>query len=227
MAVIVRRTIRFGDEQIESKVYEPSGVISKDDRLRAERLDHFLETRIPAIADEVVEEVPDDSDSIRRWHTLGRKLRAIVDDRNLVLQSDIDNMLIWQAIWQFLPVSMKPSRTNRERPYPDKQHKRQDHLSLCYELANYSWDEITWIQRWTDVHEITARPSLLRDKRIFNALGKKVGRLPDYPSIDGFREIMKRLAKAFPTRQYRDSLMLDDEEVESRVSRAVEDSLSI
>lgn len=171
MAVIVRKKIQFGDQEIVSKVIEPSGVISKEDRLRAERLDDLLRSRIPQIADEVLNEVPDDSDKVKRWHTLGTKLREIVDDRNLVLQSDIDNMLVWQAIWQFLPPFMIPSRTNIDKPYSDKQHKRQDHLSLCYELSSYPWDEVSWIKRWAYVHEITARPSLIRDKRILGTLG--------------------------------------------------------
>jgi len=222
MAVIVQKTITFGDQEIVSKIIEPSGVISKEDRLRAERLDELLQSRIPEIAREVLEEVPDDSDRVRRWHTLGRKLRVIVDDRSLVLQSDIDNMLVWQAIWQYLPSSMIPHRTNIKKPYSDKQHKRQDHLSLCYELSNYTWDEVSWIRRWADVHEITARPSLLRDKRIFFALGKCISNLPKYPSLDEFRKIMKDLAKAFPTKRFRDSSVLSDDEIVSRVSKAID-----
>ncbi len=222
MAVIVRKTIPFGDQEIVSKVIEPSGVISKEDRLQAERLDELLQSRIPEIAREVLEEVPDDSDKVRRWHTLGNKLRVIVDDRSLVLQSDIDNMRVWQAIWQYLPPSIIPHRTNIEKPYSDKQHKRQDWLSLCYELSSYTWDEISWIQRWADVHEITARPSLLRDKRIFSALGKSITDLPKYPSLDEFREIMKNLANAFPTKKFRDSSVFSDVEIISRVSKAID-----
>ncbi len=218
--------IPFGEQEIESKVIEPSGVISKEDRLRAEMLDEFLQTRIPEIASEVLDEVKDDSNKVKRWYHLGRKLRVIVNDRTIVLQSDIDNMLVWQAIWQYLPDSMIPQRTNIEKPYSDKQHKRQDHLSLCYELSNYSWDEISWIQRWADVHEITARPSLLRDKRIFTALGNCVSKLQEYPSLDQFREIMKHLAKAFPTKKYRDSSVLSDDEIVSRVKAAVSEEMS-
>lgn len=226
MAVIVRKKIQFGDQEIVSKVIEPSGVISKEDRLRAERLDDLLRSRIPQIADEVLNEVPDDSDKVKRWHTLGTKLREIVDDRNLVLQSDIDNMLVWQAIWQFLPPFMIPSRTNIDKPYSDKQHKRQDHLSLCYELSSYPWDEVSWIKRWAYVHEITARPSLLRDKRIFGTLGRYIDELSIYPTVEEFREIMKNLTKAFPTKQFRDSSVLADDEIDSRVSRAVDNVIS-
>jgi len=226
MAVIIRKNIKFGDQDILSKVFEPSGVLSKEDRLRAERLDNLLGSRIPEIADEVLKEVPDKVDIVRRWHTFGKKVRLIVEDQNLVLQSDIDNMLIWQAIWQYLPQTMMPERTNIEKPYSDKQHKRQDHLSLCYELSNFSWNEASWIRRWAFVHEITARPSLLRDKRIFLTLGDCISNQPAYPTIDVFREIMKNLVKGFPTKKYRDSTVLSDDEIYSRVSKAVNNAIS-
>jgi hypothetical protein len=226
MAVILRKTIKFGNQDKLTKVFEPSGVLSKEDRLRAERLDALLEVRIPEIADEILEEIPNEGDVVRRRHTLGKKVRVIVEDQSLVLQSDIDNMLVWQAIWQYLPKSMMPERTNIEKPYSDKQHKRQDHLSLCYELSSFSWKEASWIKRWTFVHEITARPSLLRDKRIFLALGDCISNQPVYPTIDVFREIMKNLVKGFPTKKYRDSTVFTDEEIYSRVSKAVNNTIA-
>ncbi len=222
MPVIVRKLVPFGDEEILARVIEPSGVISKEDRIRAESLDELLQVRVPEIADEVLDEVPDDPNGVRRWHCLGKKLRVIVDDRRLVLQSDIDNMVVWQAIWQYLPQSMIPKRTNIEKPYSDKQHKRQDHLSLCYEISSYEWDEVSWIQSWAFVHEMTARPSILRDMRIFSALGECIGGLSKNPSLTEFREIMKQLVQAFPTKKYRDSTFLSDDEITYRVSAAIE-----
>jgi len=130
-------------------------------------------------------------------------------------------MLIWQAIWQYLPSSMMPDRTNVQKPYYEKQHKRQDHLSLCYELAAFDWDDINWIKSWGFVHEITARPSLLRDKRIFEALGLFVQSLDKYPRVEDFREIMKKLTVAFPTKQFRNTLLLSNEEIHQKVEEAL------
>jgi len=221
MAVLIRKLIQFGDQDLETKVLEPSGVVSKEERVHAEKLDSFLENRIPQIASEVLEEDENKSNIIRKWYTLGRKLKIIVDDRGLVMQSDVDNMLIWQAIWQYLPSSMMPDRTNVQKPYYEKQHKRQDHLSLCYELAAFDWDDINWIKSWGFVHEITARPSLLRDKRIFEALGLFVQSLDKYPRVEDFREIMKKLTVAFPTKQFRNTLLLSNEEIHQKVEEAL------
>lgn len=221
MTVIIRKLVKFGESEQEVKAYQPSGAISKKERIQADKLDEILGKRIPSIADEIKSDPSCQNDVIRRWHTLGTKLREIVDDRSLVLREDVDNGLIWQAISHYIPVGMLPERVNLDKSYADKQHKRQDHFSLCYEISGFSWEEIKWIKNWSFVHEITARPALVRDKRIFIALGEEISSLDNYPTNDQFREIMKLLTQEFPTRTYRESLIIGDEEVRQRVRKAI------
>lgn len=225
MAVIIRKSVKFGESEQEVKTYQPSGAISKEERIRANRLDEVLEKQIPAIAKEILSDPLCKNNIVRRWLTLGNKFREIVDDRNLVLQEDVDNGLIWQAISYYLPETMLPERSNLQKSYADKQHKRQDHFSLCYELSKFSWEEVKWIKRWSYVHEITARPALLRDRRIFIALGEEVASLIDYPTNSEFREIMKLLTQEFPTKSYRESLIISDYEVKKRVKKAVDQTI--
>jgi len=221
MAVIIRKLVKFVESEQEVKTYQPSGPILKEERMKANRLDEVLEKRIPEIANEILSDQSCNSDVIRRWYTLGAKLREIVDDRSLVLQEDVDNGLIWRAISYYLPTTMLPEGSNLERSYADKQHKRQDHFSLCYELSKFRWEEVKWIKRWSFVHEITARPALLRDKRIFIALGEDFSSLKNYPTNDQFREIMKLLTQEFPTKNYRESRIISDDEVKGRVRKSV------
>ena len=56
----VVRLLQFENEEILARVIEPSGVISKEDRIRAESLDELLQVRVPEIADEVLDEVPEE-----------------------------------------------------------------------------------------------------------------------------------------------------------------------
>jgi len=221
MAVLIHKVVKFGNTDQEVKTYQPSGAISKEDRLRANRLEEVLQKRIPEISSAILSDPSCQQDVIRRWHTLGTKLREIADDRSLVLQEDVDNGLLWQAISYYLPPTMLPERANLDKSYADKQHKRQDHFSLCYELSKFRWEEVKWIKRWSFVHEITARPALLRDKRIFIALGEEISSLKNYPTNDQFREIMKLLTQEFPTKNYRESLIIADHEVERRIKKAV------
>jgi hypothetical protein len=221
MAVIVPRQITIGKSQHTVKTYQPPGAISKEERIRADKLDSILQKRIPEVSREILSDPACRDNIVRRWYSLGRKLREIVDARDLVLQEDISSGLIWQAVASYLPREMLPERSNLEKPYEEKQHKRQDHFSLCYELSRFSWDEVKWIKTWSFVHEITARPALLRDKRIFISLGQGISLLAEYPASDQFREMMKVLAKEFPTKSYRESLLISDQEIQSRVTKAV------
>ncbi len=221
MAVIIHKIVKFRESEQEVKTYQPSRAISKEERIQANRLDEVLEKKIPEFANLILSDPLCENNLVRRWFTLGTKFREIVDDRNLVLQEDIENGLIWQAISYYLPKTMLPERSNLNKSFVDKQHKRQDHFSLCYELGNFSWEEIKWIKNWSFVHEITARPALLRDKRIFIALGENVASLNKYPTTSEFREVMKLLTQQFPTKSYRESLIISDDEVKKRVKNAV------
>jgi hypothetical protein len=153
--------------------------------------------------------------------TLGCKLREKVDDRDLVVSADVDGGLIWVAVWQYLPDSMRPAGSTDAKPYSEKRHKRKDHLSLCYEISGFEWPEVRWIRRWDDWHQLAFRPGLLRDKRIMRALGEGISRLPEYPSRQKFREIVKVLGEAFPTRRLRDSTFVDDAEIAETVEEAI------
>jgi len=210
--VVVRECVKMGGKEVVLKTYQPAGKLSREDRERADRLDEALSERVPKIADEVMELVPATTEVMRRWFLLGKKLRTIVDDDRLVLRSDVNNGLIWQGIWYHLPDQMKPSSLN-VKPYAEQQHKRKDHLSLCYEVSAFEWPVVEWIKRWADWHDLAFRPGILRDERILRALGDVIGSLERYPSRREFREIIKRLGQAFPTRRFRESSLLADEEI--------------
>lgn len=224
MTVIIRKKETIGDKEVILKTYQPSGRLSKQDRIRADLLDKVLSERIPNIASEVADIAPRETDSVHRWYLLGRNLRKIVKDQNLVDPADIDNMLIWEAIYYFLPESMRPSSFNN-KPYSEKQHKRQDFLSLCYEISGFKWSEVKWIKRWSDWHQISHRPGLLRDKRILIALGDFIDNLESYPSHKEIIEIVKDLGNAFPTRKLRDSSLFNDKVIIQTVKNAVNQNL--
>jgi len=210
-----------GGVEVDLKTYQPPGRLDKRDRERADELDKELAARIPQLADAIATLVGEQDGLVRRWYVLGQKLREIVEDQTLVSSADVSTGLVWQAIWRYLPDSLKPAGSSEEEPYSDRQHKRKDHLSLCYEIAGLKWNEVRWIQRWDDWHQLAFRPGLLRDPRVLAALGDSMSRLKTYPTRETFREIVKRLGDAFPTRRMRDSSLLDPEKVLQTVNDAV------
>lgn len=221
MAVVIRRKVPIDDVETELRIYQPSGRLSKKERERADHLDEALKVRIPALAQQLVKLDIKVQGVVRRWYVLGQKLRTLVDDPSLVSSGDVSSGLIWQAIWYYLPDSLRPASSSDTEDYSDKQHKRKDHLSLCYEISAFPWDEVRWIQRWDDWHQLAFRPGLLRDGRIIQALGKAISGLRNYPTRESFRNVIKKLGESFPTRQHRDSALLSDDVIEKAVAGAL------
>ena len=213
MAVIVRKKVRIGESDVEMKTYLPPGGLSKKERLRADRLDETLSREMPIIAKKVSDIAQKEGNFVFRRYTLGRHLREIIDNRELVSRVDVENKLIFMAIWDHLPDSLRPIGPAGGKPSAKDPHRRKDHLILCYEISAFDWSEVEWIKRWDDWYRLAFRPGLVRDKRILKALGKAITELGTYPSAKSFREIAKLLGRAFPTRRLRDSSFFTDEKI--------------
>ena len=222
MVVIVRKTVTVDGSGVELKTYEPPRALSKEDRTRADRLDHVLEEKMPLLGKEICRQLANNNGPLRRWYLLGKRLRAIVDDRSLVRTDDISTGIIWEAVWYHLPQNLKPKKSAKtERPYHERRHKRKDHLSLCYEVSKFDWDEISWVRGWDNWQQLVFRPGLLRDRRVLRALREEVLKLPGFPPQKEFREIVKAVGKVFPTVKLRDSSLLPDAAIKESVKNSV------
>jgi len=213
----VRRKVVIRDELLEMKVYIPSGALSKEDRERADRLDEVLAKRIPELAEGLDTITP----LVRRWHEFGRRVRCLLEGSSLVLDADVASGAFWEAVWQYLPARARPRRAAHVEDYGRVLHKHMDHLSLCYEIAQLEWWQVCWLRRWDDWHQLAARPALIRDERIVEALGTAIGLMPHYPTGKQFREIAKQLGERFPTKRPRESRFLNDDEIVRIVGEAV------
>jgi len=202
MAVILREQVALGGKKSEIKVFHPSGTLSKEYRERAEKLDIVLQEEMPIMAARVLRQVAvgKNSSPIYKWHLFGMELRKIADN-DLVLPLDVKSGMIWEAVWQHLPESLKPSGTKTEkRLLSKKRTKGRDHFSICYALGAYAENDIRWIRRWDDWCQIYYRDGILQDKRVFDALGEEVRGLKEYPSAGAFRKIVANIAHRFPQR---------------------------
>jgi len=213
MAVIVRKKVKFDDSEVELKTYLPSGSLSKEERIRADRLEEELSKCMPVIAKKISGVDKKYSDLVFRRYMLGRCLRKIIDDPELVSRADVENKLIFLAIWDHLPDSLRPIGPAGGKLSSENHLRRKDHLVLCYEISAFDWSEVEWIKRWDDWYRLAFRPGLVRDKRIIKALGDVIAELGTYPSAKYFREIVKLLCKAFPTKHLKDSSLLTEEKI--------------
>lgn len=222
MAVIVRKKVIIDGSEVEIPTYLPPGQLSKIDRIKADKLDLLLTQKMPLIAGEINEAISTDKNIVFRWFLLGKKLRQIVEDRELVSPADLSAGLVWEAIWDHLPDKLKPEGSSgASKTYSKKRHKRKDHLSLCFEISAFDWNEVEWIKGWDSWHQLAFRPGILRDKRIIAALREAIIQIPKFPSRLEFRAIVKLLGKDFPSRRPRESGVLNDEVIRKIVKDAV------
>jgi len=228
MAVIVRKEKIIRDRKVMAVQYLPRGILSKENRVRAERLDNFLKEKMPAIAREMHELGMLDGPLVKKWHSLGVRLREFADDRSLVDPKDRDTGLLWDAIRGHCPKELLAGSQDRlgrdEEEVPRREGHKYDHFHYCYEAGKLEWEEFCWIQRWTDWISILESPGLIRDLRVFQALGDEVRKMRRYPSRRRFRSILRGLRQHFRTRRYRDSSVLSADEIQCIVSEAVSES---
>lgn len=221
MTVLLRKkvNIRGNDEVI--KVFHPPGALSRKDQEQAEKLDAFLADKVAMLAERVMR-LPDKTTPMRKWYQLGKELRKLVDGNELVLRTDVQNCLIWEAIKQYLPEAIGLKGAGKAYDTKAPQHGDRGHLPICYAAASYAWKEIKWLRRWDDWCAIYYRESMWKDKRIIESLRDEITAMKEYPKQDDFREIIKNLASQTTGKHIE---VLHDSVIVDKVHSAVEHAL--
>lgn len=221
MTVIIHREVDFGGRAETLPVYTPSRPLTKKERERADRLDAFLEVEIPEKVSEITISRSHIDNAIKFWYVLGRYLRDLFSNSDLISESDIEEGHIWPAVWQYIPEFVKPRGQVDINAYIEYKSRRRDYLSLGYEISVFDWDDVSWIKGIEDWYQLASRPGILRDERILKYLKKEILSFDEYPSADMMREIAKGLGKEFPTKHLSDSTVLNDETIKNAVHLAV------
>ena len=229
MAVIVREKVNFGDGDVALKVFLPKGKITKSEREKAERLEQFLNTRMPEIEAEIVKDSTIHAAALVKWHSLGKRLK-FVEDTSLVEPSDLHEGRIWMAIRMHCPLALKPK--GEQESCEDitirgkRVGKKNDHFELCYRLGMLGRKEIEWLSSWTEWVDVVEAPGLMNDSRIMPVLAERAKSLDPMIVHRKFRNIVKELRQQFPMQQKKiDSSGMALEDIRKRVALAFERAL--
>ncbi len=219
MAVLLRVVVNLTGQEEEIKVYHPPGELSRENQKRADDLDEFLAKEVPVSAERTMH-LPDQAHPMRKWYLFGQELRRIVDGNELVLDRDLKEGYIWEAIKQHLPESFGLKGAGQARMRKSKTHlsSNRGHLPVCYAVAHYGWEDVSWIRRWTDWCAIYYRESMWKDRRVLVSLRKEIENMKTYPKGTEFREIIGNLAKQTTKKNLE---VLDDSTIVEKVHRAV------
>ena len=148
MTVLLREKTTIQGKETELKVFRPTGSLSPENQARAEKLDDFLAKKVPPIATRIMR-FPR-SDPLKKWYQFGKELHKLLDDNDLVLRSDLENGLIWEAIKQHLPKDIDLKGAGEARDATAKHEGHRGHLAECYAIATHAWQDVRWMKRWTD-----------------------------------------------------------------------------
>ena len=219
MAVLLRVVVNLTGQEEEIKVYHPPGALSKENQKCADDLDKFLTKEVPVSAQRIMR-LPNRTLPMWKWYLFGQELRRIVDGNELVLDRDLKEGYIWEAIKQHLPESfgLKGAGQARMRKSGTLLSSNRGHLPVCNAVAHYDWKDVNWIRRWTDWCAIYYRESMWKDRRILESLRKEIKSMKTYPKGAEFREIIGNLAKQTTKRHLE---VLDDSAIVEKVHRAV------
>lgn len=112
MAVIVRKKAIVNGKEIVMTPFLGEGKITKEDMVKARKLDKYLEEKMKKILKEMQEGGFLNTNTLRKWHALGERL-SFIDDETLVNPGDINNGYIWLAIRQHCPLELLPKGTQK------------------------------------------------------------------------------------------------------------------
>lgn len=217
MTVLLREKADIRGVETEIKVFRPSGALSREHREQAEALDKFLSDEVPLIADRIMQ--MSKIKPLKKWYEFGKELRKIVDDNDLVLRTDVQNGLIWEAIKQHLPESFGIKGAGVARDANADYDGSRGHLPECYAISKHAWKDVRWLKRWVDWTYIYYRESMWRDVRILRFLHEEIERMGEYPSQEVLRDLLKHLSAQTTGKNIK---ILDDSVIAEKVHHAFE-----
>jgi hypothetical protein len=195
LPVIVREEKEIAGKRSTVKVYKTDRIpMSKEDRLRAEKLDTFLSHNVKDLAGEMRKkgllDLKGRRGVLKLWYEVGRRL-VFVDDPKIV--DPEDRPYVWQAIYDHaLEYGLAPGS------YGEREQQRP-HFKYCYELAKKfpDFDFVNGAGDWSAWVEFLDSPSINSDSRIVEWLSSK--RLTSEGAMrDWLRRLTREIRREFP-----------------------------
>lgn len=172
MAVIIReKKIMEGKEYIV-KVYrtQPGKLITKEEKVKAERLDNFLTEKMQEIKNEIrkcglLSMKGKRGKVLKLWYEVGKRLEFVMDTSVIAAE---DREFVWRAIYDHAGELAPGILTKRAMRNPETSH-----FSYCYQLSGFPWEFVEFTGDWTSWSEFFDRSETRKDRRIIKWLGDK------------------------------------------------------
>lgn len=215
MPVIVREEKEIAGKKSIVKVYKTDRIpMSKEDRLRAEKLDIFLSHTLKDLAREMRKkellDLKGRKGVLDLWYEIGKRL-SFVDDPSIV--DPEDRSYVWQAIYDHAS-----DQGFAPGAYGEREQQRP-HFKYCYELAKKfpDFDFVNSAGDWSAWVEFLDSPSINNDSRIVEWLSSKRLTL-DSTKRDWLRRLTREIRREFPYKgQKTDTSVFGEAELRDRL----------
>lgn len=168
MSVIIREEQEVNGKLMTFKTFKPGGVLTGDDRRKAERIDQEISSNMKKIEDEIEKmglfSLKGKGGVVKLWYEIGKRL-SFID--KLDLNSD-ERRYIWRALYDHSK-KLAPGPVGKRAS--DKDRMENSHFSYCYKLGKLP-EETVLSADWTAWSEFFDR-AISMDERILQWLSSK------------------------------------------------------
>lgn len=218
MAVIIREKRKIAGKEQIIKVYQRNSedILSKDERERADGLDHFLQKQMQAIERKLQKmgllDLKGKRGVLRLWFELGKEL-GFIDKCTLIHETD--KRWLWRALYDHAPnlAAGPPKVRANERP-------ENSHFHYCYLLAK-KFPDFKFVESagdWTAWAEFLDSPSISEDHRIIEWLASKQHEYGTSANQNWLRKLTRAIRHEFPYKGAKtDTRLFSDAELVQRL----------
>jgi len=194
MAVIIKEKKMMEGKEYIVKVYrtQPGKLITKEEKIKAERLDNFLIEKMKAIKNEIqkcglLSLKGKKGKVLKLWYQVGNRLKFVMDTSVIAAE---DREFVWRAIYDHAEELAPGLITKRAMRSPETSH-----FSYCYRLSTFPWEFVEFAGDWTSWSEFFDRSETKKDRRIIEWLGEKAKKF----NIKSRQNWLRPLTKAIHT----------------------------
>lgn len=172
MAVIIREKKIIEGKEYVVKVYKtyPGKLITQKEKVKAEKLDDFLSSRMKEINHEIensglLKSKGRKGKVLRLWYEVGTRLEFI-EDTSLIHADERD--FVWRAIYDHVGKLAPGPLSERAKSQPERSH-----FSYCYKISKFPLEFVESAGDWTSWSEFFDRKETKNDPRIIGWIGER------------------------------------------------------
>jgi hypothetical protein len=204
MPVIIRETREIDGKLQTVKIYRTDGLLTREAKERAEKLDLLLQRKMKERETEVTAKgllrLKGSRGVIRLWYEVGKRLQFMKDPSVVPLE---DQKHVWRALYDHAENLVPGPGRSRAENY------ERNHFRYCAMLAEFDWSFVKGAGNWRSWVEFFDSEKIREDPRIIEWLRERSTKKPTKDWLDfarsakqkSFRKLTKYVRQSFKDKE--------------------------